>query len=254
MGCISAFQWMDVDMYDGQPLPRNPDGSNNIVGSTCGPVPVIRLYGVTNGGVSACAHIHGFTPYFFCSLPPNFDANDIEQFRRELDTQVKNIKGGKGGNYGNASAQNDVLLSVQLIDGKQSIYGYQGDQTSTFLKIFVSMPTFVPTARGALERGFKFGQYPAVNYQCYEANMPFILRFMIDCEINGCNWIQFPKGTYQLRPLGAASSQAQPRKKTSCQVEMDIMYTNLISHSPDGIWQKVSGTLHMVSLPLEGTC
>eukprot|EP01138_Halocafeteria_seosinensis_P001695 gb/GECG01001738.1/.p1 GENE.gb/GECG01001738.1/~~gb/GECG01001738.1/.p1 ORF type:complete len:1129 (+),score=127.59 gb/GECG01001738.1/:1-3387(+) len=234
-----VFQWMDADMYDGFPLSKNPDGSNQILGSTSGPVPVIRLYGVTNEGISACCHIHGFTPYFFSSVPSNFDPNDIEQFRRALDSQVKQIKGSRA-NYGGNSSQNDIVLSVQLVTGKQSIYGYRGDQTSSFLKIFISMPSFVPTARGALEKGFSFGEYPLTTYQCYEANMPFVLRFMIDKEISGCNWVEFPKGTYKLRSATAKNDAQQPRKKTSCQVELDIMYNNLVSHSPEGKWQQIS--------------
>lgn len=41
------FHWLDIDMVSGQPLHSNPDGSNKMVGSTEGPVPIIRMYGVT---------------------------------------------------------------------------------------------------------------------------------------------------------------------------------------------------------------
>lgn len=35
-------------------------------------------------------------------------------------------------------------------------------------------------------------------FQCYEANIPFILRFMIDRDITGSNWLEFPPGTYNI--------------------------------------------------------
>lgn len=56
------------------------------------------------------------------------------------------------------------------------------------------MPSMVPTARGILERGLSFATYPSRSYQCYEANVPFVLRYMIDNDISGCNWCEAPAG------------------------------------------------------------
>jgi hypothetical protein len=67
-----AFQWMDIDMTSGQPLPANPAGGD-ILGSREGPVPIIRLYGVTKQGRSVLLSVHGFTPYFYVSVPTSMD-------------------------------------------------------------------------------------------------------------------------------------------------------------------------------------
>ena len=45
-----SFHWLDIDMTSGNPLPANPDGGK-MVGSTEGPVPIIRMYGVTSKGL-----------------------------------------------------------------------------------------------------------------------------------------------------------------------------------------------------------
>ena len=68
-----AFQWMDIDMYEGEPLEENPKIMADLPGSTNKPVPIVRLYGVTEVGNSVLAHIHGFTPYFICTIPRSFD-------------------------------------------------------------------------------------------------------------------------------------------------------------------------------------
>lgn len=32
----------------------------------------------------------------------------------------------------------------------------------------------------------------------YEAKLPFVLRFMVDCNIVGCNWLEVKAGSYRL--------------------------------------------------------
>ena len=61
---------MDLDCYDGDPMPGMP-------GSKVGPIPIIRMYGITEQGNSVMCHIHGFAPYFFCTTPPGFSAENV---------------------------------------------------------------------------------------------------------------------------------------------------------------------------------
>lgn len=49
----------------------------------------------------------------------------------------------------------------------------------------------------------------------YESNMPFALRYMIDNDIVGMQWIQIPAGKYILRKQGTYQS--------TCQFEFDIL-------------------------------
>ncbi|KRK05288.1 uncharacterized protein Dyak_GE27975 [Drosophila yakuba] len=56
------FQQLDVENYLGQPLPGMP-------GAQIGPVPVVRMFGVTMEGNSVCCHVHGFCPYFYIEAP-----------------------------------------------------------------------------------------------------------------------------------------------------------------------------------------
>jgi DNA polymerase delta subunit 1 len=50
-------------------------------GSQQGPVPIMRMYGVTMEGNSICCHVHGFSPYFFVSAPRNFADKDCYDFK-----------------------------------------------------------------------------------------------------------------------------------------------------------------------------
>ncbi len=57
---------------------------NGMPGAQTGPVPIVRMYGVTQQGVSVLAHVHGFAPYFFVPAPQGFREEDCSKFRVRL--------------------------------------------------------------------------------------------------------------------------------------------------------------------------
>ena len=67
---LPAMQWLDIDMFMGNPLKTNPKEGQPVPGSSVGSVPIIRMYGVNEKGNSAVLNVHGFTPYFYCKAPP----------------------------------------------------------------------------------------------------------------------------------------------------------------------------------------
>lgn len=71
------------------------------------------------------------------------------------------------------------VLAVELQTDKQSLFGYHHGATAAFLKIYMALPTLVPTARGVLEHGFGFPEFPARQYQCFEANNPCVDRCLL---------------------------------------------------------------------------
>lgn len=50
-------------------------------GSKIGPVPIMRMYGVTMEGNSVCCHVHGFCPYLFVTAPEKFENSHCKPFR-----------------------------------------------------------------------------------------------------------------------------------------------------------------------------
>ena len=55
---------------------------------------------------------------------------------------------------------------------------------------------------------------------------------MVDNDIAGCNWIELPQGKYSIRK--------DHEKDSLCQIEGDIVYTNIISHPPQGVWGRLA--------------
>lgn len=60
--------------------------------------------------------------------------------------------------------------------------------------------------------------------------------------MTGANWIELPKGRWNKRPAGSRLSNAQ--------LEVDVWYTNLISHAPEGEWSKIA-PLRILSFDIE---
>jgi len=54
---------------------------------------------------------------------------------------------------------------------------------------------------------------------------------MVDQHVVGCNWIEVPCTKYSLRTVGNGWT-------SRCQIELDVSYEDLISHTPEGEWSK----------------
>lgn len=72
-----VFQQLDLDHYIGEPDIRMP-------GAQTGRVPIMRVFGITKEGNSVCCHIHGFSPYFYVSVPDSFGNDQCEEFKVNL--------------------------------------------------------------------------------------------------------------------------------------------------------------------------
>lgn len=225
-----AFQWIDVDMYDGPPLARNPKAGAPLPGlNGGGAAGIIRLYGVTEGGHSVLMHVHGVLPYFYAVCPDNFDESRCGDVRRALDAAVSQRERGGGGGGGDDASR---VVGVQVLEDRMSIYGYQFDRPLRLWRIYLSMPSFVPKLRAALESGLTLPGCEYRSFQTYESNVPFLLRFMIDHEIAGCSWLEAPRGTYSVR--------TGSNKQSLCQLEIDIVHASLVSHAPAGKWGRLA--------------
>jgi DNA polymerase delta subunit 1 len=106
------------------------------------------------------------------------------------------------------------------------------------------MPTFVPTARSILQKGFKpYDGVPEQQFMTYESNVPFVLRFMVDNEIVGGNWLELEPGAFSRRSPGKMTSH--------CQLELDVAFDSLISHSTSvPRWLKIA-PLRVLSFDIE---
>eukprot|EP00948_MAST-09A_sp_MAST-9A-sp1_P000885 g885.t1 len=269
------LQSVDIDMYRGFALRANPNPLGELVGPAKGACPVVRLYGVTETGNTVLVHVHGFTPYIYCAIPDDFEESEIETWRAKLESILRTTR-----TYKTMQGQ-DIIVHVR-IQKKTSVMTYQSEknQNKRFLQVFFRLPNFVPAARRELHSG-QFTWWKdsdilsddvqeardnltghALRWKTYESNVPYVLRFMIDTDIVGSNWIELPANTYTVRGTktsggsarshgsGGYNSNPTGRIQSRCQLEVDICYDELISKKTIGKWMKIA-PLRIASFDIE---
>ncbi|MCL7051574.1 hypothetical protein MKW94_017829 [Papaver nudicaule] len=212
------FQQLEIDYVIGErhrELLSNSSGGHSAA--------VLRIFGVTREGHSACCHVHGFEPYFYINCIPGMTPDAISRFHQTLETRMRES------NSKDISKVSKFVLRMEIVQ-KRSIMYYQQVQSHPFLKIVVALPTMVASCRGILEKGIYIDGIGTKSFTTYESNVLFALRFMIDCNIVGGNWIEVPAGKYK----------KTTRAMSTCQLEFDCLYSELISHPPEGEFSKMA--------------
>lgn len=80
-----------------------------------------------------------------------------------------------------------------------------------------------------MEQGLQIGAMSAPRcFQTFESNILYSLRFMIDCQITGGQWVTLPESTYYCE-------EDRRKKLTHCQYEVHVHYGSIESHPPEGM-------------------
>ncbi|UNI18992.1 DNA-directed DNA polymerase [Purpureocillium takamizusanense] len=190
----------------------------------------VKLFGVSEQGHSIMLHVTDFKHYLYVPAPPMFKAQDVAAYKAYLETQI---------------AQHQPVIHSVTMCPRESIYGFQGNQQSHFLKVTVTDPKFIPKVRFTIEKGMadwkRMWRARENGIMTYD-NIQYILRFMVDCHIQGMCWVEAPATKYKLIP--------EQSKQSNCQIEAEICYLDLIAHKPDGEWAKMA-PLRILSFDIE---
>lgn len=100
------------------------------------------------------------------------------------------------------------VVKAELVK-KCSIMNYHNNQTFAFIKITVTQPKYIATAKRILEHGISLPGFHGLVFSPFESNLSFDLRFMIDFGIVGANWIELPANRYVIRRPDQHSGHAQ---------------------------------------------
>ncbi|KAF8315418.1 hypothetical protein DL93DRAFT_2196769 [Clavulina sp. PMI_390] len=214
-------------------LPRiDPDRDSIIFQQTdveeaphTGAAPRLRMFGVTEAGHSVLAVITDFLPYFYVSVPRGFVVEDIERLKTHINNQLLDP---------------GAVESIEMLK-KRSLWGYRGDSKPLFIKLTICDQRTLPKVRGLFERGeLGLDLFPEP-VTTYESNIAYTLRFMIDAQVVGMNWIEVPAGKYQLK---------SGRKISTSQIELEMRWDAFVSHAPEGEWSKIA-PLRILSFDIE---
>ena len=132
---------------------------------------IIRLFGRSSLGKGVMITVNGFQHYFYCDKADGETANDLWDGL-------------------NRRTRNSVSEVVEVT--RQSIM-YAHSQPKPVFKVIVSSPDKMAIVK------------QQANRRTYEANLPFVLRFMIDLDIQGACWITVPNHTIKWDQIKAHS-------------------------------------------------
>ena len=181
-------------------------------------------------------HVHDFLPYFYCDIPNSaFKSSTTNEFRKFLNDRVLNMC--------RSFNKPKVAVAAIALMHKHSLLGFSSGKQKTVLKITMTLPNLVPTARSLLTKGFTFQGYATPGLTTYESNVPYVLRFMVDHDIVGCNWLEIPKNR--------CSKRQEASQVSRCQEEYDVSCSDITSHSPALVdWMKI-GPFRTLSFDIE---
>ncbi|KAL1649133.1 DNA-directed DNA polymerase delta [Diplodia intermedia] len=190
----------------------------------------VKLYGVTQTGHSVLLHVTDFMHYLYVAAPVSFTQADCQPFKAYLETQI---------------AQHQPAIHSVQMTMRESIYGFQGNQKSPYLKISVTDPKFINRLRTTIESGnanykglWKAADGTVLTFD----NLQYVLRFMVDCKVAGMSWVEAKAGKYHMIPH-------RDRHSTS-QIEAYVHYRDLIAYPAEGEWVKTA-PLRILSFDIE---
>lgn len=192
--------------------------------TTTGDNTTARFFGITEEGYSVLCNVLGFMHYFYVPIPRGFFKDQhLVAFTNYLKSNYDGV--------------HDVQLKL-----KESIWGYNNNNKTPFLKISCNNSRNITKLRTSFERGdIRFENLFPPENMTYD-NITYLLRLMVDCKITGMSWITLPKGKYKI---------VNPSIKVStCQIECSIDYRDLICHASEGEWLKIA-PLRILSFDIE---
>ncbi|KAI0514384.1 DNA polymerase delta catalytic subunit [Xylaria bambusicola] len=190
----------------------------------------IKLFGVTENGHSVMLHVTDFKHYLYVAAPVSFTPKDCDSFKAYLETKI---------------AQTQPAIHSCQVVLRENIYGFQGNTQSPYIKVVVTDPRFIGKVRSLIETGeanwkglWKKAEGGIMTFD----NLQYVLRFMVDCKIPGMSWVEAPAKKYELVP--------EAHRQSTCQIEAEVSYVDLISHEPKGEWSKMA-PLRILSFDIE---
>ncbi|KAF7548333.1 hypothetical protein G7Z17_g7120 [Cylindrodendrum hubeiense] len=172
-----------IDHYQATPTRYDPQLRNDVRPSqiTKGPkVPVIRVFGSTETGQKVCAHIHGAFPYLYVEYEGGLDPDEVGAYIYRLHLSIDHALAVsyRRDQYGDNAK---YVARITLVKGVP-FYGFHVGYRY-FLKIYMFNPVVMTRLADLLQQGVIM----KYKFQPYEAHLQYLLQFMSDYNLYGCD-------------------------------------------------------------------
>ena len=179
--------------------PRDPD---KITGYLPYEEYTLILYGSTIKGQSVTLKVTGYEPYFYLKIPAKWSK---ENFKDYID-KLKTVKNEKIKYFDEAEKTHKEFTTSVISEDyhghlppdsfevvkMKDFWGFKNEKTFKFYKIKVKSYTVFNN----FKRHFSDKKRTTMGFKLYGSNLDPMLRFLHDCNIEPCNWIQIKNGEY----------------------------------------------------------
>ncbi|CAH8642458.1 unnamed protein product [Dicrocoelium dendriticum] len=176
--CIKLFH---LEYYMSKPLTEIDVSYSDLRGAYASKVPIIRVYGTTPSGQKVCANVHGYMPYFYVTVPSKSSDYINEDFLRTFCVNLEKYIRPKAKSF---ALDEIIVYHASFVTGR-SIYGFT-DEDSVFLKVYLLDPSLLVVCADVLSSGSVLEKH----FQPMETHLPFLLKFCIDYDLYGMNFMQ----------------------------------------------------------------
>eukprot|EP00435_Cladocopium_sp_Y103_P022617 s341_g5.t1 len=142
-----------LDYYVARPGPGDSELAR-CSGKKLRQVPVIRIFGHTPTGQTACVHVHGVFPFFYIKVPPDLVENE-DSFLHSLAEGLEKamtMHQSALSPYGVRDPAAAYVYDLRWIDGWGSIYGASNGPTR-FIQLWATVPQHPATMAHLLQQG-----------------------------------------------------------------------------------------------------
>ncbi|KAK4154857.1 hypothetical protein C8A00DRAFT_14013 [Chaetomidium leptoderma] len=196
-----------IDHYQGTPTRYDPQLRKDapLAEAARQPkVPVIRVFGSTETGQKVCAHIHGAFPYLYIEYRGPLDKPTVSEYIYGLHLSIDHALAVSYRRDQYRDPQRFVAR-VTLVKGVP-FYGFHVGYRF-YLKIYMLTPVVMTRLADLLQQGVIMGR----KFQPYEAHLQYLLQFMADYNLYGCDYLDAGKVTFRA-PIPGPAGPDEPTR------------------------------------------
>ncbi|RDA88970.1 hypothetical protein CP532_0637 [Ophiocordyceps camponoti-leonardi (nom. inval.)] len=233
-----------IDHYQASPTRYDPQLRNDIRPSQAskGPkVPVVRVFGSTETGQKVCAHIHGAFPYLYVEYNGSLAPEQVGAFTYRLHLSIDHALAVsyRRDQHGNSAK---FVARITLVKGVP-FYGFHVGYRF-YLKVYMFNPVVMTRLADLLQQGVIMKQ----KFQPYEAHLQYLLQFMVDYNLYGCDYLESSKTLFRAPvpqhddgfnpshlwhnlsiPTASITDDASLPRASHCSIEVDICVQNIVN-------------------------
>jgi DNA polymerase zeta len=175
-----------IDFYQATPTKYDPKLRNDVRPHQLSKepkVPVIRIFGSTPTGQKVCAHVHGAFPYLYIEYTGSLAPDEVGAYIYRLHLSIDHalaVSYRQDAYSGHAK----YVARITLAKGVP-FYGFHVGYRF-FLKIYMFNPAVMARLADLLHQGVIMKR----KFQPYEAHLQYLLQFMCDYNLYGCDYLE----------------------------------------------------------------